>query len=183
MVTTAHLARRLDGITQAIALIGFLGLALMALLTFYDGSARYLGMPRLSGFTDVGELVFPLVIASCFPAGLLRSSHITVRLLGQAAGRHFNAWLEFLSNLVTLLFFSLIAWQLISTAMVYADAGRTTHTIELALAPWWWIVALVMLICVPTQAFVVIAWLVAALKRIPSGLEDLATERAPEQTS
>lgn len=178
----AHLAQRLDRITQAVALVGFLGLVVMALLTFYDGAARYLGMPRISGFTDLGQLVFPLVIASCFPAGLLRGSHISVRLLGQTVARDKNAWLEFFASIVTLAFFSLIAWQLVLMAGAYGETGRTTHTVELALAPWWWIVAAVMAICVPTQLFVAAAWLVAAVKRVPSGLEPLAAEPHQEQS-
>ena len=69
-------ASRLDRITQSVALLGFMGLVVMALLIFYDGSARFLSAPRISGFSDYGEVVFPIVIASCFPAGLLRQSNV-----------------------------------------------------------------------------------------------------------
>ena len=55
-------------ITQRIALLGFTVLVLIALLTFYDGAARYLDLPRVTGFSDFGKLLFPMVIASCFPA-------------------------------------------------------------------------------------------------------------------
>ena len=73
-------ASKLDWVTRNVALVGFCGLMVMALLITWDGFARYLGAPRISGFSDYGEVVFPIVIASCFPAGLLRQTNVTVRV-------------------------------------------------------------------------------------------------------
>ncbi len=52
------LAKRIDRLTQTTALVGFLGLLVMGLLIFYDGAARYLGVPRISRFSDYSEVVF-----------------------------------------------------------------------------------------------------------------------------
>ena len=62
---------RLDGLTRRVAAIGFTGLVAMAVLTMFDASMRYLGLPRIPGFSDFGEVIYAVVIASCFPAGLL----------------------------------------------------------------------------------------------------------------
>ena len=165
--TVGATARRLDRLTQNVALVGFAGLVAVALLTFYDGSARYLGMPRLSGFSDYGELVYPIVIATCFPAGLLRQTNITVRVLGKLVGSRTAMWLEVFAALVTLAFFAVLAWQFWRLTGDYFAAGRSTRTVEMALAPWWVVTTAVMTLCVPIQGYVAYAWTRAALTGRP----------------
>jgi TRAP-type C4-dicarboxylate transport system permease small subunit len=166
-------ARRLDRITQNVAIVGFCGLVVMALLITWDGMARYLNAPRISGFADYGEVVFPLVIASCFPAGLLRQTNVTVRVIGTAAGGRVNAALELFGAIVTLAFFGLLIWQFIHLADQYQSGGRTTRTIGIPLAPWWYATIAVMALCVPVQAYVTWAWLRALVQGGGTGLEDL----------
>lgn len=161
--SAGSLARRLDRVTQTVAIIGFLGLVAMALLIFYDGAARYMGAPRISGFSDYGEVVFPIVIASCFPAGLLRQTNVTVRILGKLGGARINAVLEAFAAAVTLAFFAILAWQFVNLTIQYGDGGRTTLTIDIPLAPWWWITTAIMAICVPVQAYVLWSWLRAVI--------------------
>ena len=159
-----RLAQRLDRITQTTAIIAFAGLVVMALLIFYDGSARYLNLPRISGFSDYGEIVYPLVIAACFPAGLLRQNNVTIRLLGNFCGKRVNAVLELFAAIVTLVFFTILAWQLVLLTIKYWEGGRTTRTIGLPLAPGWCITTAIMTICVPVQLYVVVAWLRALVE-------------------
>ncbi|MCH1610145.1 MAG: hypothetical protein L7S53_02440, partial [Luminiphilus sp.] len=77
MTRLDRLKQLATSVTHRIALLGFTGLVLIALLTFYDGAARYLDLPRVSGFADFGELLFPIVIASCFPALLIQQKNLT----------------------------------------------------------------------------------------------------------
>jgi TRAP-type C4-dicarboxylate transport system permease small subunit len=164
---------RLDRITRTVALVGFCGLVAMALLIFYDGAARTLNLPRISGFSDYGEVIFPLVIASCFPAGLLRQTNVTVRVLGNMGGPRVNALLEFVAALVTLAFFVVLVWQFVNLASKYGDAGRTTRTIGLALAPWWWGTTAIMALCLPVQVFVALAWGRALITGAPASVAAL----------
>ena len=167
-------ARRLDRITQAVALIGFAGLVGVAFLIFYDGGARYLNAPRIHGLKDYGEVVYPLVIASCFPAGLLRQTNVTVRVFGKVGGGRLNAWLETFAAFVVLVFFAILAWQFVKLTGKYADAGRTTRTIGIPLAPWRWITTAIMATCVPVQAYVFVSWLRAGLGNSPASHEGLS---------
>jgi len=157
-------AQRLDRITQNVAIVGFCGLVVMALLITWDGMARYLNAPRISGFSDYGEIVFPLVIASCFPAGLLRQTNVTVRIIGTAGSKRVNAALELFGAAVTLAFFGLLIWQFIHLAGQYQAGGRTTRTIGLALAPWWYATIAVISLCLPVQIFVTWCWLRALIQ-------------------
>lgn len=168
-------AKRLDAFTQSVALIGFGGLVVVALLTFYDGVARYLGVPRLSGFSDYGELVYPIVIASCFPAGLLRQSNITVRVMNEFVGERISMFFEAFAALLVLAFFTVLSWQFIELAMKYTSAGRTTRTIEMQLAPWWWIATTIMALCVPVQIYVCWSWINAAITGRTPALKSLGS--------
>ena len=167
-------AQRLDRITQTVALIGFAGLVVVAFLIFYDGGARWLNAPRIHGLKDYGEVVYPLVIASCFPAGLLRQTNVTVRAFGKIGGGRVNAWLEAFAAFVVLCFFAILAWQFVKLTANYGAAGRTTRTIGIPLAPWWWFTTAIMAACVPIQAYVFWSWAKAALVGEAAGHEGLA---------
>ena len=151
-------ATSLDQFTRTVAIIGFCGLVVMALLITWDGAARYLDLPRITGFSDYGEVVYPLVIASCFPAGLLRQTNVTVRVFGAIGGPRLNAALELFGAVVTLAFFAILVWQFVLLAGQYGDGGRTTRTIGLPLAPWFWGCVAIMALCVPVQVYVVWSW-------------------------
>lgn len=145
---------RLERWTGAIAIAGFGGLGLVAILTFYDGVARYSGLPRVSGFSDYAQISYQLVIASCFPALLLRGRNVTIRFLGKALGARPSSWLETFGSFVTLIFFLVMAWQFLLLTADFQANHRTTRTIEMPLAPWWWATTALIVLTLPVQAYV-----------------------------
>lgn len=162
----------LDRFTRQTAMIGFTGLVVMAMLTMFDASMRYLGLPRIPGFSDLGEVIYAVVIASCFPAGLLQGHNITIRFLGKAVGRRGSAWLELFGSSFTLLFFSLLVWQFVRLTLDYQANERVTGTIEMTIVPWWWLTTFVISICLPVQVLVVVQRLMTAITGrgdVPSG--------------
>lgn len=173
-------ARRIDSIVRSVALVGFCGLVVMALLITWDGLGRYVGAPRISGFSDYGEVIFPLVIASCFPAGLLRQTNITIRVFGTVGGFRVNAALELFGAVVTLAFFGLLVWQFVHLAGQYTTGGRTTRTIGLPLAPYWYGTVAIMALCVPVQAYVAWCWLRAVATGTPPGILELRHDELAE---
>lgn len=168
-----RLRRALDGLTRRVALLGFAGLVALALLTMTDALARWTGLPRLPGFADYGELVFPIVIATCFPAGLLQGHNITIRFLGgglgRVAGPRAAAAPELLGALATFAFFALLAWQFVVLTLDLAANTRTTLTLELPLAPWWWVTTAIMALTLPVQALVVAERAAALATGAPAG--------------
>ena len=48
---------RLDHLTRWVATAGFVGLCAVAILTTWDGLARYLLWPRLSGYADFVDVL------------------------------------------------------------------------------------------------------------------------------
>ncbi|MEM1091686.1 MAG: TRAP transporter small permease subunit [Pseudomonadota bacterium] len=156
MTLTSSIDRWFDRLTGALALAGLAGLVLFAALTFYDGTARYFNWPRVSGFSDYAALWFPVVIASCFPASLMKGSHITVKLAGSFGGPAWRRWLDGFAAAVTLVVFALVAWQLIEMSRELAAAGRTTPTIEMPVAPWWFAASAIFALSVPVQGWVLL---------------------------
>lgn len=145
----------LDSATRILALIGFAGLVAICLVTMYDGLARYFWLPRVHGFRDFGEVIFAVLIACCFPIGLLRNQNIAVTFLGKALGPRMNALLNLFAAVVTLLGFALIAYAL------YVRTGglgtRATRTGFMLVAPWAWAATIIMVSAVIVQVWIVLA--------------------------
>lgn len=158
----------LDRLSRWIAFIGLVGLLIIALITMADVLLRWLFNAPIEGLEDINKLVFAIVCASCFPAGLVQGHNVTVRLLGTMIGRR-GQWVESFGTGLTLLFFLFLAWQVFAFAWDEAKHGRYTQTLELATAPWWFVVALILAICVPIQLAAVLMRLIAAAQgRVPA---------------
>ena len=157
MTNLERLNHRATIATKRIALVGFTGLVLIALLTFYDGAARYLDLPRVSGYADVGELLFPIIIASCFPALLIQQKNLTIRVLGRVAGDDTARWADLAAAVAVLIFFTLLSLQFVQMTLDFHAAGRTTATIEIPTAVFWMIATSILWLCVPIQLLVVLS--------------------------
>jgi TRAP-type C4-dicarboxylate transport system permease small subunit len=165
-----HNSRRLSNYLRIVACIGFTGLVILSLLTMVDGVSRWLALPRIPGFLDISEIVYAIVITTCFPALLIRDHNVTIRFLGKAVGGRTNYWLEFFGNLLTLVFFAVLVWQFYFFTLDLQANNRTSPTLEFPVAPWWWITSIIMTITVPVQVLVVFDSLYSALFRVPSRL-------------
>lgn len=146
--------KHLDVLTRRVAIAGFVALTVMAVLTMIDSLLRHLELTRIPGFGDIGEVIFAIIIASCFPVGLLREQNIRISLLGDRFAPRLAPWLEVLGATLTFLVFSAIAWQFIAMTWDMQASHRVTSTVSLPAAPWWWVSTAIMLVTVPVQAYV-----------------------------
>src|SRR6056297_710096 len=90
--------------------LGVAGLLAIAGLSVADIALREgLGTP-LHGAHDIAGLATIIIIASCFPAGLLERRQIQVRLLGGALGGGVARVLDTIGAVAMLAMFALIAW-------------------------------------------------------------------------
>lgn len=147
--------RALDRATSGLALVGFASLVAICLVTMYDGLARYSDLPRVPGFRDFGEVIFAVLIASCFPVGLLRNQNITIVFLGKALGRRANAVLNLFAAILTLVAFAIIVAALADRTAGLGD--RMTRTGYMTVAPWAWAATAIMAAALAVQAWVVLA--------------------------
>jgi TRAP-type C4-dicarboxylate transport system permease small subunit len=159
--------RAIDRACDLMAMIGFTALVVIAFLTMADVTLRYLDLPRVPGLKDLNEVAYAIVVASCFPGGLKKGNAVTVRILGKTLGPRAHAALDVLGAAALLLFFLLCGWQFVVRTLLFQDAGRTTSTLEWPTAPVWWLVSLLMAVCVFVQSWVLLECLKAAGRGVP----------------
>jgi TRAP-type C4-dicarboxylate transport system permease small subunit len=148
----------LDRLTRTMSVAGFAGLGMVAMLTTYEGAARYVGWPRIIGFSDILGLLLAVIIATSFPAGLLEQNNVTIRFLGKALPRSGYRLIEVFAGLVTLVFFALVIWQFWEFVLDSQRRGASTRTIELPLAPAWAVATALLAVALPVQVVVILRW-------------------------
>ena len=173
--------KRIEDITgrvsRAIALIGLAGLLLLASATVLDVFMRWLFNRPIVGLNDTYSLFTALVIASCFPLTIFNNGNITIRFIGNIIGPKTKAVLDCFGSLVTLVIFALMAWQLWLFTDQLARDGENTWVLNWPVSPWWRVVTIIILICVPVTIVVVIQHLRSALKSV-GPTHQLETEAA-----
>jgi TRAP-type C4-dicarboxylate transport system permease small subunit len=134
----------LVGLTNGVALIGAVGILLIASMIVFDVLMRWLFNAPILGVDDISKFSFAVVISCFFPTGLLGGHFVTIRFLGKALGSLSALWLEVIGATATLFVFILFAWQFLRFTLDVTETGLATIVLELPQAPWWWIVTLIM---------------------------------------
>lgn len=155
----------LDRATRWIAFVGLIGLLVVTLFIVADIVLRGVFDRPIEGLEDVTRFSFAIVVAACYPAGLIQGHNVAIRFLGRALGPKPAGWLEAFAAACTFAFFGLIAWSFVLVTIDDAVHHRFTQTLHLPRAPFW--VAITALVCVtvPLQLAIVALW----VKRIARG--------------
>lgn len=154
--------RQLSRLARAVALVGLAALLLIAALTVADVLGRWLASAPITGTMDVTQVAVVVVVASCFPAGVLHRQHISIRFVGEWLGPRATAWLDAFGAVVLLLVLAGIAWQFIVYTAEIIDQNQHTWIIELDYAPWWVVGTALFLSSVVLQLLVVMTEMVRA---------------------
>ncbi|MFA6265885.1 MAG: TRAP transporter small permease [Pseudolabrys sp.] len=148
--------QRMLKVSQTMALIGFFGLLVLALMTTLDIGSRWLFGAPIHGVNDVSAIVMAVVMAACVPANLASRQNITVEFLGNMLGPRGKAFFDGFGGLFTLAFIGVMAWQFVPYAIEVTKSGQTTWVLKLPIAPGWWIATALLLISVPVQLIIVL---------------------------
>lgn len=161
------IARLFFRAAQVISALGVAALVALAFLVVADVLMRWLFAAPIDGVGELMKLTAAVVVASFFPAALADRQHIAVELVGDALGRRAKGALEALGALVTLVFFAVVAWRIVLHAAELRRSGETTWILGWPVAPWWAVVTLFIVICIPVQIVV----LARLLRRPGSGAD------------
>jgi TRAP-type C4-dicarboxylate transport system permease small subunit len=164
------LERRIIRWTRGIAIVGFVGLLVVSLLTMLDVALRWIANAPIKGLNDINGLAVAIVIAACFPLVVAERRNIVIRFLGDALGPPPSRWLEALGSAALLAFIALIGWQLALHVAGMAESNRTTWHLLIPVTPYWSVAAGVVLLCIPAQAVAFAADVARAAGGVP--LED-----------
>jgi len=168
--------------TQWLALVGFAGLLVLALMTSLDALMRFAFSAPIHGVNDVSSVVMAVVIASCIPANLAQRKNISVEVLGVILGPRANRILTLFAGLVVLVFIGLMAWKFIPYAQGMYDSGRRTWVLAWRVWPWWSVATLFLIFAAFVQALNVLQDILAltAPSRHARGDDATAPVRAGE---
>ena len=155
-------------ISKPAALLGVLALLGVAGLTIANILGRWLLNAPIIGTHDLFGLVIIIVVAACFPTGVMQRKHVAIQFLGAGlgpkAGRAFDTFAAFL----TAAFLAIIAWQLTIDAIDRMQSGEYTLVLKIATAPVWLVAAIAVWVSVPMQ-LVVTAMLATGLEQGEQG--------------
>jgi TRAP-type transport system small permease protein len=142
--------------TRALSALGLVALMILAGLTLADGLARWLANQPIEGVRDVGALAIAVAIACCLPVGLMEKSNITIRLAESAFGARVGRALDVFAAVLVTIVVALMAWQFFVYAEKIARANETTWILKIPRAPFWYVVAWILVAAVVVQLIVVV---------------------------
>lgn len=137
-----RLDRRARQLAEGLAGVAVGGLLLLAIGTALDVLLRYAFASPLRGFNDVVSLAGAVLLSACMPHVVASRGHIAVDFLGQGLGPRAKAGLDTFGAAVTALFFALMAWQFVRSALEMKLAAEVTPVLRWPVWPWWAAVAL-----------------------------------------
>jgi TRAP-type C4-dicarboxylate transport system permease small subunit len=117
-----------------------------------DVVARWLLRAPQSWVADIGQVTSPIAIACCFPVALESGYMIAIRFLGEWLGARPSRVLDILGHAALAALLALLAWKMLGRAMSdWVGGFRTSNTSLLPVAPTWFIVTALLLVCALVQ--------------------------------
>ncbi|WP_417587978.1 TRAP transporter small permease [Pararhodobacter oceanensis] len=165
----ARLHRYCVALGKPTAVIGILGLMLIAVITILAVVARAVFNHPLVWSHDAASLIIIIVVASCFPTGVLQRKHIAIEFLGAALGQRANRWLTAFGAAVTTIALAGLAWQLTGFAIQETQGHGSTIVMRIPTGPVWWLAAIVVWAAVPMQILVTLQAITGTLSRQTDG--------------
>ena len=152
MTFTSVIEKSVRKTSEIIALVGLSCLLIQAIMIVLDVLLRLILNSPIFGIEDINQLLITIILASFFPILLIDSKNITIDFLGQLLGTKIKVWLDVIGQLITLLLFILVVWQL----AIFAIEVKTQHTLilQIPIAPFWWLTTGLMAFCIPAQLVV-----------------------------
>lgn len=144
-----------EKLAYLLALVGFAGLLILAVMVVADIVLRAVADYPLQGVNDVAAVVMAVVVSACIPNSLLARQNISIEVLGQVIGGRMRYLIDLFASLVVLLFFVLMAWQFIHYSASISASGEQTWVLKWPVGPWWWAATACFFVSVLAQMLVV----------------------------
>jgi TRAP-type C4-dicarboxylate transport system permease small subunit len=130
----SEFANRVLAVGAGIALVA------MMLVTVADMVLRLLDRPLAGSYEVIGWLA---AVTTALALGYTQANrgHVSINLLTVRLGSRTRALVECLVDLVSLLLFVAVAWQVAVYAGVLRESGSLSETLKLIVYPWVYVVA------------------------------------------
>lgn len=149
------MATRVDRAASLIAVLGACAILAISTLVLIDVLMRWLFNAPVLAIDDLTDLNVAVAVVCCLPAGMVGKHFVTIRFLGRALGRRAELWLEVFGDVLTIVFFAVLAWQFVVFSAEAQRSGLGSLVLQIPQGPWWWAVTAVLALCLPFQLVVV----------------------------
>jgi TRAP-type C4-dicarboxylate transport system permease small subunit len=145
--------KRLESLFGTVAAIALFA---MMVLTFADVVGRKFFDNSLTGAVELTEIFMLLMIYFALPLASLAGEHIVFDLLDRSLPAALLRWQKLLSHALTALVLFGAAWVVLERAARTWEYGDVTSALEIRLAPFHYLIAVMLLVTALTHA--ALAW-------------------------
>jgi len=142
--------------TRGLSALGLAGLMGLALMTLFDGLARWLLNQPIEDVRDLAAVTVALAVTCCLPVGLMERSNISIRLASHLLGARAGRLLDAVASLLTAVVTAAFGWQFLVFAGKIAKANETTWILKIPTAPFWYGVCAIFALAFLVQLIVVV---------------------------
>lgn len=137
--------------TRVLSGAGVISIVGIAFLTLLDVGLRSALSVTIRGLNEVLILCLAIAIASCMPSGCARAVHLTLDLLTARLPNHAARAFSLMGMLLLALFLLLVGIEIYQLAITYGARNQTTIILHWQIAPFYYVMAALVLLCVPVQ--------------------------------
>jgi len=102
--------------------------------------------------------------------------NLTVRISGKLLGARANKFFEGFGNMVALIVYSLMSWQLILYVQDLFESHEKTWVAYIPTAPWISVMTALVILCLPVLAFRFVTDMYVAFRGKPEDLQEQVKE-------
>lgn len=146
----------INDIARRVASIAVAAVLLIAFANVVDIFLRNWFATSFYGLNEINALLVAIAVSTCLPYGLLTGSALVIRALEHKAPEKLRHTMQFISALLSMIFFALLAWRVWDVAATMQRTGQTTIMTNIAKAPFFYGVAIAIGLAAVTQVFQVI---------------------------
>ena len=138
-----------------------------AAATVADVLLRWLAGTGVLGLNEITSLVFAVAIAACLPAGTAGGVHLKIDIFARWITGRLAAWLDVFGAALLLIFFALLSQRMLIFAGTLYSQARTTVLLGLPMAPFIFVVVLLLAISTLVQAVIAVNKVRRAVAYVP----------------
>lgn len=142
--------------TRGLSVLGLTALMVLALMTLFDGLARWILNQPIEGVRDLAAVAVALAVSCCLPVGLMERSNISIRLAAHLLGAGMGRLLDALAAMLVAVVMAAFSWQFFLFAGKIAKANETTWILKIPTAPFWYGVCVILTMAFAVQLIVVV---------------------------
>jgi TRAP-type C4-dicarboxylate transport system permease small subunit len=135
MISFLRIERFVFGLSEKVNWIAAAALAFIMLLTVADVVMRFFGRP-IPGTYELVGFVGSMIISFALPYTSVQKGHIAVEFLTQKLPWLARVIVNVVNALISMIFFSVVAWQCILYGRILKAAGEVSLTLQMKTYPF-----------------------------------------------